>query len=70
LQTFKTLYGIISKGLHELSVEECVQYFSVTQLWIELILEDRIAMKEKNEKIAQARKGIATLTQEMKKKPH
>jgi hypothetical protein len=65
----KTIYGIISKGLHDLSEEECVQFFSVTQLGIELILEERIAMKEKNDKIVQARKGIATLTQKIKRKP-
>ena len=64
----KTLYGIISKGLHELSEEECIQYFSVIRLGIELILEERIAMKEKNEKIAQAKKDISMLTKQIGKK--
>jgi hypothetical protein len=62
----KSLYGILSKGLHDLSEDECLQFFSVTQLGIELILEERIAMKEKNERIERVTKDIALLTQKIK----
>jgi len=62
----KSLYGILSKGLHELSEDECLQYFSIVQHGIELILEERITTKEKNEKIAQTKKDIALLTQRIK----
>ncbi len=62
----KSLYSILSKGLHDLSEDECLQFFSVTQLGIELILEERIATKEKNEKIELATKDIALLTQKIK----
>jgi hypothetical protein len=62
----KSLYGILSKGLHELSEDECLQYFSIIQNGIELILEERIATKEKNAKIEQTKKEIARLTQKIK----
>jgi hypothetical protein len=62
----KSLYSILSKGLHELSENECLQCFSITQHGIELILEERIATKEKNEKIEQTKKDIALLTQKIK----
>jgi hypothetical protein len=54
----KALYGILSKGLHELSEDECLEYFSITQRGIELILEEQIATKEKNEKIKQTKKTL------------
>ena len=62
----KSLYSILSKGLHDLSEDECLQFFSVTLLGIELILQERIATKEKNEKIEQVTKDIALLTQKIK----
>ena len=62
----KSLYSILSKGLHDLSEDECLQFFSVTQLGIELILEERITTKEKNEKIEQVTQDIALLTQKIK----
>ena len=62
----KSLYSILSKGLHDLSEDECLQFFPITQHGIELILEERIATKEKNEKIEQTKKDIALLTQKIK----
>jgi hypothetical protein len=62
----KSLYSILSKGLHDLSEDECLQFYSVTLLGIELILQERIATKEKNEKIEQVTKDIALLTQKIK----
>ena len=34
------VYGIISKGIHELSEEECVEYFPVLKTCIMMILEE------------------------------
>jgi hypothetical protein len=62
----KSLYSILSQGLHDLSEDECLQFFSVTLLGIELILQERIATKEKNERIKQVTKDIALLTQKIK----
>ena len=51
-QTKGMLYGALSKGVHELSEEECRALFSHFRLAIELILDVEIATKEKAKKIA------------------
>jgi len=55
------LYGVLSKGLHELSEEECLQAFPAVRVGIELILDQEIARLERLEKEANARKDIAAL---------
>lgn len=40
------LYGILSKGIHELSEEECLAYFDTMKLAIELILKQKIQQKQ------------------------
>ena len=46
------IYGIVSKGIHELSEEECIQYFPVLKSCIFMILEkwEEARKKAKNEK--------------------
>jgi len=41
------LYGILSKGIHELNEEECQEYFEVVQAAIEEILDDKMSRDEK-----------------------
>lgn len=53
----KLLYGILSKGIHELEETECREYFNVVLQALLIILEDRF---EKNEKIKRE-KEIAKL---------
>jgi len=48
------LYTILSKGIHELTEEECLEMFPMIKIGIELILDERIAEKEREKK----RKGI------------
>lgn len=43
----KSIYGILSKGVHELSEEECLDYFDVIKKGIEMILDEK---KEKEER--------------------
>lgn len=45
----KTFYGIVSKGVHELSEEDCIAYFPVVQEGIMLILCQWKAKKEEIE---------------------
>ena len=45
-----TLYTILSKGVHELTEEECIAAFEPCQLGIELILDEHISNKEKQAK--------------------
>ena len=49
----KSIYGILSKGVHELSEEECLKYFSPIKLSIELILDQKIeqAIKKSRDEI-------------------
>jgi hypothetical protein len=47
LLEMKNIYGILSKGVHELSEEECLSYFSPIKLSIELILDQKIEQKLK-----------------------
>jgi len=42
LVDMKLAYGILSKGLHELTEEECLKYFLPIRLSIELILDQKI----------------------------
>lgn len=50
LVELKDLYGIISKGIHELSENECLAYFDVMRNGIELILDEILDAKRKEEK--------------------
>lgn len=45
------LYGILSKGIHELTEQDCLDYFPVVKMGIELILDDILENLEKQEKL-------------------
>ena len=47
LVRMKSIYGILSKGIHELEDEECLAYFNPLKLSIELILDQKIEEKKK-----------------------
>ncbi len=40
------IYSILSKGIHELSEEECIKYFATLKMGIELILDEEIQRKD------------------------
>lgn len=52
------LYAILSTGIHELSEDECLQYFETVKIGIEQILDEKITQKEKAEKAIKARDAI------------
>ncbi|MFK5892317.1 MAG: short-chain dehydrogenase [Pseudomonadota bacterium] len=52
------LYSIMSKGIHELSENECLKYFPVIKLGIELILDEKLDILKKEEKLKAASKAI------------
>lgn len=58
----KSLYSILSKGIHELSEEECLDMFPIVRSGIELILDEKIEQLEKAKKTAEARKSIEALS--------
>lgn len=63
----KPLYGVLSKGIHELSEEDCLKYFSVVRQIIELILDEMEYARLKEEKKKQARNQLASIAGEIKK---
>lgn len=63
----KNVYGIVSKGIHELSEEECRSMFPYIRAGIELILDDLLADKERIRKEKMFEKFVAQKTGELKK---
>lgn len=54
----RNLYAILSKGIHDLTENECLQYFETVKIGIEQILDEKIIQKEKAEKATKAREAI------------
>lgn len=54
----RSLYAILSTGIHDLTEDECLQYFETVKIGIEQILDEKIIQKEKAEKAAKAREAI------------
>jgi len=61
------LYKVLSKGLHELSEQECLAYFPALKLAIELILEQKIEMDLKKKRDEAVKKQIAEIAGEVSK---
>lgn len=64
----KTLYGILSVGIHSLEENECLQYFETVKIGIELILDEELEKYRKEEKILDAKKKIGIVNQQIKSK--
>ncbi len=54
----RKLYKILSKGIHELSEKECLEYFDAVKIGVEQILDEKIFQKEKEEKKLKATEDI------------
>lgn len=63
----KPLYGVLSKGIHELSENECLQYFPVVRQLIELILDELEYEWRKGKKKEQTHKQLAQIAGIIKK---
>ncbi|HDR7932338.1 MULTISPECIES: hypothetical protein [Bacillus cereus group] len=63
----RKLYGILSKGIHELDEQTCLELFPNVKVAIELILDEKIHQLEKESKIQSARKFIAATVEKFKK---
>jgi hypothetical protein len=68
LKDNKNLYGIVSKGIHELSEEECLTMFPCIRTGIELILDDILAEEEKQKKAKTFKKFVADTSGKLSKK--
>lgn len=54
----RSLYGILSTGIHNLTEDECLKYFETVKIGIEQILDEKIVQKEKADKASRAREAI------------
>ncbi len=62
----KVLYGIMSKSIHELDEQECLDIFPVAKLGIEMILDEKIRLKEQEEKVKEAEKLIGNVASKIR----
>lgn len=62
-----SIYGILSKGIHELTEEECLAYFDCMRKSIELILDERLEQLEKKKKIDEVKKTLNSIASQIKK---
>jgi len=60
LKTAK-IYGILSKGIHELSEQECLSHFIPIKNGIEIILDEKIETAQKHKKESETRAAIAQI---------
>ena len=68
LVEMKAVYGIMSKGVHELSEKECLAYFPALKLSIILILDQRIEEDIKNKRDADTKKAVADIAKQVNEK--
>lgn len=64
----KAVYGVISKGIHELDEDECIKYFPVIEQLIKMCLDESIAKKKKKSDEEELKKKLAAITTEIKGK--
>lgn len=62
-----TIYGILSKGIHELSEEVCNKYFSVLRESIEMILDEMLEASQKELKKKSIKQTLSQIAGEIKK---
>lgn len=62
----KSIYSILSKGIHELDENTCLEYFDPMKVAIEIILNQKLEKKKQKEKEEEAMKKIQQLRKEIK----
>jgi len=55
----KAMYSLLSKGIHELSENECLKHFDPLYTGIELILDELLVQHEREQKEAKAKKALS-----------
>ena len=61
-----SIYGILSKGIHELSEEDCKSYFSILRESIELILEEKLEALQKEQKKKSIKQALSKIAGDIK----
>ena len=52
------VYSVLSRGVHELSEEECSDFFDVIHTSVEIICEEKLAKLERDKKAAIGAKAL------------
>jgi hypothetical protein len=63
----KTMYSILSLGIHELDEQTCLAHFDTLKVGIEIILDEKLDEFKKKEKIEKAKKKLTELKSKVKK---
>jgi hypothetical protein len=62
------LYSILSKGIHELSEDECKQHFEVVLQGIQLILEEELERRNRQEREGQFQRQLHKTREDLKRR--
>lgn len=57
----KSMYSILSKGIHELSENDCLKAFPIIKVGIEIILDEKIEKLNRAKKLDEAKKALSAL---------
>jgi hypothetical protein len=57
----RAIYGILSKGIHELSERECLAAFNAVKVGIEIILDAKLEESARRKKLEEAKRSIQAL---------
>jgi hypothetical protein len=60
------IYGILSKGIHELGEDECINAFPIIYNGILLILDEKIAERERKKRQTEITRGLQQLQEKCK----
>jgi len=63
---FSNIYVILSKWVHELSEEDCLKYFEILKISIELILDEMIEMRNKQDRKDMVKNRLKSINIEIK----
>lgn len=63
----KSMYSILSLGIHELDEETCLAHFDTIRVGIEIILDERLEELRKKQKIEEAKQKLSSLKGQIKK---
>ncbi len=63
----RSFYGILSKGVHELSEDECLAYFDVVKNGLEMILDEKIEKDEREKSRRSLAASLASIAGKIKK---
>lgn len=55
------IYGVISKGVHELSEDDCLRLFPAARFIIDSLLEEKIQQREKQERLSAFKKQFSEI---------